>query len=541
MNAARAVGLFERGDLKKAQRMGRSGKDGEDRDPNSLGVRFGKLVQKYQSKRGLNNEQLAVLVYKDASKTAVSGVRNGRYDTLATHTINAYRDAPEIPQAEIDAVISPNIDGARLQRVEETLTSLATSRQADQATISALNETIRVLNGQLETNAFTRDELIDSLEDFIRRVGGSRLDPILWPATLRAAAEELQSLRILQQRTNLPAEIDALRLGAANAIKQRDHQAARQQLEKVIAWTSLSVRDRRYDYINAAEEHARALASLGNVAFAEFDFERARNIFTEILNIEGLEQEKPRYKRSLTIAFTALIALTQDYEKGRGLFEEMVQAGLTPDVVTYSTLIALTQNYEKGRGLFEEMVEAGLTPNDTTLTTLVSMVPDFAAARHLARQVSAAKLPVGGFYCTLFARPIAHLAAQELLLIYHSMPFKYELSLENPIRQYVKSNRLEEAMQICLFSPHLEAAKKFYREHYNFCHQYLVSAEIRGMDTDNFHYCFGIAAYLNSEWGRAIKHLRIALERAYASARIDYIGAMLTGIPIEYLKEEISL
>ncbi len=210
----------------------------------------------------------------------------------------------------------------------------------------------------------------------------------------------------------------------------------------------------------------------------------------------------------------------------------MIEAGVEPDVVTYNTLIAAAKEYEQGRAVFDEMIEAGVEPDELTHSTLVSLVPEFESGCDLARELSERSLFCGlGFYSALFARPVLHLTSMELLAAYQSLPFRFEKSLQNPIRQYVNSGRLEDAIQICLFSPHLQSAQKFYKDSYEFCFSYLENLEQDGEDSDNFHYCFGIVSFLNDDFSRANKHLRVALERAYATARIDHISCMLKAIP----------
>ena len=171
--------------------------------------------------------------------------------------------------------------------------------------------------------------------------------------------------------------------------------------------------------------------------------------------------------------------------------------------------------------------------NEVGLTTLVHKAPSFEFGCDLAKYARDSRdwYTGRGFYQALFSLPVHHLEADALIEIYNALPFRYETALESPIGQYRRGNRPEDAMRLCLFSPHLPAAQKFYRDRYGFCRVYLEQhAEILG-DIDNYHYCFGIAAHANADWGLARQNLTIALERARAKPRIEHIERMLRSIP----------
>ena len=204
-----------------------------------------------------------------------------------------------------------------------------------------------------------------------------------------------------------------------------------------------------------------------------------------------------------------------------------------PDEVTYNTLINMAKDYAEGRKVLDEMVAAGVKPNEVGLITLVCKAPSFEYGCELAIYARDGRdwYTGRGFYQAMFSLPIHHLDADALIEIYNSLPFRYETALENPIRQYRREHRPEDAMRRCLFVPHLPAAQKFYRDRYSFCRAYLERhAEILG-GTENYHYCFGSAAHASADWVLARQNLTVALERARAKPRIEHIERMLRSIP----------
>jgi hypothetical protein len=233
------------------------------------------------------------------------------------------------------------------------------------------------------------------------------------------------------------------------------------------------------------------------------------------------------------VTYNTLLNLAGDYAEGRKVLAEMAAAGVPPDAVTYSTLLNLAGDYAEGRKVLAEMVAAGVPPDEVGLTTLVRKAPSFEQGCAFAMEArhSHGWYTGRGFYQALFSLPIDHLDAGGLMEIYNSLPFKHETALENPIRQYRRERRPEEAMRLCLFAPHLPAAQKFYRDRYEFCRSYLLSRLDIIADDDNCYYCLGIAAHANRDWELARKNLAIALDRAYATPRIDHIERMLRTIP----------
>ena len=467
------------------------------KDPNLPG-RFARLIIKHMIRLSLSDDQLLHRLrgVDGGTRGSLASIRRHKDGTggqPTTQTIGTYQKALGIPDAQIDAMLYPD-DPSK--------------------------------PGQPGARVF-RDQFEELAEE-------------------------------LKRQSNLPFEVQRNRAEAKAALADDDFERARACL------TSAAGETRRIAE-HASEEYARSLAALGALAFTVLNYAEARIQYGLAMHLPGLSGERTkRYQRSYLIASNAVIAHSADLLEGRKVLDEMVAAGVKPNEVTYNTLINLAPDYAGGRKLLDEMVAAGVKPNEVTYSTLINLAPDYAGGRNVLDEMVAAGVKPDevtmstlaaegsfeegcdlardardgrewytgrGFYEALFSRQIVHLDADDLLEIYKSLPFQFETALQNPIRQYRRDGRPDEAMALCLFAPHLSAAQKFYRESYAFCHAYLKDREATLNDVDNFHYCFGIAAHANGDWDLARKYLSVARDRAYARPRIDHIERMLRSIP----------
>ncbi len=256
------------------------------------------------------------------------------------------------------------------------------------------------------------------------------------------------------------------------------------------------------------------------------DYAEGRNVLAEMI-AAGVKPNE--------VTYNTLINLAEDYAEGRNVLAEMIAAGAKPDEVTYNTLINLAEDYAEGRNVLAEMTAAGVKPDEITMVTLVTKAQSFEQGCELAREAKDGRdwYTGRGFYSALFSLPILHLESTDLINVYKSLPFHFETALENPIRQYRRDRRHEEAMTLCLSAPHIPAAQKLYREKYGLCRKYLESLllDLPPDNVSNYHYCFGIAAHTNCDWQHAKQHLAEARKLAYASARIEHIDRLLSSIP----------
>jgi hypothetical protein len=130
-------------------------------------------------------------------------------------------------------------------------------------------------------------------------------------------------------------------------------------------------------------------------------------------------------------------------------------------------------------------------------------------------------------YSAVFAKPIDHLSVDEFLAIFNGRKFKFEKSLGGPINQLRRARRLEDALRLCLVAPHIEAAKRLYRDRYEQCRAFFRQLLDSGHDEDNLFYALGICNFENGDYAQARSLLKIAAERAYAEGRKRHIDSMM--------------
>jgi tetratricopeptide (TPR) repeat protein len=253
------------------------------------------------------------------------------------------------------------------------------------------------------------------------------------------------------------------------------------------------------------------------------DYKISRKLFDEMVSA----QVKPD-----KISFNMLINSAPDYVTGRHVFDEMLAVDVKPDKVTYNTLINLAPNYAIAHCIFDEMLTTKIKPDEVTTTTMLKKADNFETGAMLIDLLEAKGVYAGlGSYCAVFSKPITHLSSEQLLKVYFARPHRFGESLQSPINQYRRIKRYYDAFCISLVAPHTSAALKLFRDEYNICLHHFLSELKKGVDDDNLHYAFGIAACLNKDWPNADIHLRVALQRSYHPKRTAHIKALLTTTP----------
>ena len=364
----------------------------------------------------------------------------------------------------------------------------------------------------------------------------------------------------LNKRSNVSFDIQKDRDAAKDALVEQQYDVARYHLIE-------AANKSRVDAERAIEDYARSLRSLASLAFIELDYVEARKYHFEILSLSELSDEiKILSERPYLIASSAVINLAPNYESGRLVLEEMIEAGVKPNEVSFNTLINLAPNYETGRQVLEEMIEAGVKPNEVSFSTLINLAPNYETGRLVLEEMieagvkpdevtlislvkKALTIEQGcelafearedqnlwytgqGFYCALFSLPIIHLHPEGLLEIYNDLPFQWELALENPINQYRTDGKQYWALKTCLLKPSLSSALKFYREEYEFCHAQVETWIKDNTEVGNLHYCLGLAAHENGDWNLAKQHLERALIDCENDYDLNVIKQRLSSIP----------
>jgi len=317
-------------------------------------------------------------------------------------------------------------------------------------------------------------------------------------------------------------------------------EAQEEQWEVVAAQAALEVRTRNFDTArllmrNSSFEYRLTSASrrrhlnlyriaLNAVAAQSGAMENARAI---------LEEMKEAGVTPNVVSFNSLLNFVDSEANARAILEEMKEAGVTPDVVSYSALLNFVDSEANARAILEEMKEAGVTPNEITLTAILKNATDtLEDAIGLAQEWLTSGYFVGrGAWGAVFAKPVLHLSAEELLTLYNAQRFKFETALENPINQYRAARRDDDALLLLLAAPYTGASIKYFREDYATTSAYFQAELDAGNDEDNLYYAYGIAAHTNQDWAVMRVHLGVAFQRAYAEKRKNHIRRMMEDAP----------
>jgi pentacotripeptide repeat protein len=442
------------------------------KDP-KLSKRLSVLIVRYMTKHNLSDEQLVDRVNDAAGSGSISLATVRRYKeggnfTPTPRAIGLLQDALGIEQAEIDLLFDP--------------TGGASTGTPDFATLSAF-----------------WDELVADLK----------------------------------RKSQLPQQIEMEREKARVALQNDELDTAKSHLErqKELVGREYNIQLENIAYFS--EEYAKSLASLGAFAFAIRDFANARENYGQAISLSHTTKERiERYRNSYLIASTACMALSGDEAKARAILKEMRDNDITPNVVSYNTLLTFVDSEQKARDILKEMRDNDITPNEISVTTAIKKADGFSSALEFVDDGLRHGEFVGrGAFQAAFSHPVAHLSAKELLVEYNKRPYKFESALEGPINQYRKTGQPEQAVELVLFAPHTGAAQRYYREEYDQVCVFFDAEVAAGSDEDNLHYAYGIAAHINTDWPMALKHLTIALDRAYAKPRIKHTKTLLASIP----------
>ncbi len=426
--------------------------------------------------------------------------------------------------AMLNPVLKPTSTAEAM--LQELLARTEQPREAQRLRDAGITEAaILTLAGRIASDTNDLNQAWRSLHSAIETTieQKQRLEPK--PADYTRQFNEL--VTELKRRSNEPYEVQKVRAEARVAVDAKAYDEARIKLTKVAAMTRNTAEKANLDF-------ARSLAALGALAFTEEDFSEARLQYFEAMNVMGLEHDRrSHYIKSYRIASNAWISRNLKYAEGRGVRDEMVAAGVSPNEVTYNTLINLAPTYAEGRGVLDEMLAAGVSPDEITLTTLLKVGAKFNEGCELAvfaREAPRMWFTGRGFYTALFARPIDHISAKELLAKYAELPFSFDTSLENPIRQYRRTRQQDQALDICVRFPYLPAAEKFFRERAEYCLSALSEMIVGGEENVDVHYAAGVAAQLNRRWDQAEERLKIAHEIATDPTRAEDIRSRLSMI-----------
>lgn len=447
-------------------------------------LRFGRLVRECREARGWSQEALAAAAFSNADRKGyVSQIENGKISNITRDTVRKIARALCIDPEDIP----PSLRSLEAAEMTEQTSEISREIRADVKKLLEARE-----------NRHIQDQFAALVTE-------------------------------LNRQSNLPYEVQRDRAAAKAAIAEENFEKARTYLES-------AARSTRQTAGYALEEYARSLAALGSLAITARDFREARRQYGTALSLPELSAERvDRYRQSYRIASNAIMARSLSAAEGRKVLEEMVDAGVAPNEVTHSTLMTKCKNVECGKTIAAEFKK--FYPNTACRelsSSFISLAYNFEEALELAAYLRNENHFVGrGEWDKVYSYSISHLSAEGLLGIFFSHEFHFDTSLEGPLNQYRKNNKMGQALIVALAAPHVPAAQKLYREEYEVCKTYFEAELEAGSDEDNLHYAYGIAASLNDDWAPARCHLAIALKRCYKNAerRRLHIGSLIEKIP----------
>ena len=236
------------------------------------------------------------------------------------------------------------------------------------------------------------------------------------------------------------------------------------------------------------------------------------------------------------VTYNTLINLAPDYEEAKRLVTQMRGELITPNVVTYSTLINLAPDYEEAKRLVTQMRGELITPDVVTYNTLINLAPDYEEAKRLVTQMRGELItPDVVTYNTLFAKGPKSESADEILEWYLAQPYHPEMPLQALISFYRRSGQIEKALRLVLDYPHLEAARSLIRNYKTSALTYFYSNYAKNPTSSNAPYALGMTLLELGKSGEAKFYLEQALAQAIAEPRRAALRELLQQMESERL------
>jgi len=148
------------------------------------------------------------------------------------------------------------------------------------------------------------------------------------------------------------------------------------------------------------------------------------------------------------------------------------------------------------------MEKANIGPGEYTLCTIIKTRNSFEDALHFIDFFIDKKYFVRrASFEAAYAKSIIHMPPDELLFHCRERRFKFDTALNNQIQQYINNDLKDYALQLIMVAPHISVAKTFSVQEYDLCRSYFQREMSQGNKAENVYYAFGIAAWLNCDWG----------------------------------------
>jgi tetratricopeptide (TPR) repeat protein len=226
-----------------------------------------------------------------------------------------------------------------------------------------------------------------------------------------------------------------------------------------------------------------------------------------------------------------MINISPDYATAKHWFEQMREARVAPDDVTYSTLINISPDYATAKHWFEQMREARVAPNMVTLTTIAKHVTSFAEADELTGLILASECQIGyGYFAKIYSIVARELTAPQLLSWRAKQGHKSPSALDAAISRYRRDEKIEDALRVALAFPYLPASRKLFRDRNDAAVAYYSKCLADGFEPYNANYALGYCFFEACDYDPARALFGAALEDAPSGPRCKDIKGRLEEI-----------
>lgn len=369
-----------------------------------------------------------------------------------------------------------------------------------------------LLEQGLKPNPVVLNILIDRAPDYSKAVGwykvmleaGVRPDAYSFNALAKQSPDHSTAITWYQEMLDQKAKPDLVALRTLVRISP-DCDAAVDWYERLVA--------------RGVGSDAQALRTL---LARTSDYGATRRLYEMLLRL-GV-------KPGITV-FRALLRRAPDYDTALAVHDTMLKHEVEPDAVAFSALVSRAPDYDTAKVWYEAMLKQGIRPPEPASTALVDKVRDLQTALVVTEYVSRAGGFIGGgYFSAVFSKNVGAASGKDLLAIYHDLPYKHERCLEPAIKSYLDAGRLEDALDLCLFAPHLPAAIRVYRLHPEEATTWLRLVLAGDAHHVNAVYALGICLFTAGKHREAAPYLEKARAAAYSDARVKHVDAMLERI-----------
>ena len=230
-------------------------------------------------------------------------------------------------------------------------------------------------------------------------------------------------------------------------------------------------------------------------------------------------------------SWNRLMASLPDYSSALEILKSIQAAGLDPDVVTYSTLINKAPDYDTAKAWVDTMQKEGIQPDVVTYNTLINKAPDYDTAKAWVDTMQKEGIqPDVVTYNTLFSKDLSRKSADDILEWYLAQKYHPDEPTQAAIATYRKIHHIDQALRLTLDYPHLQAARKLFREHDEEALAYFRGISDNDPQHPNADYALGVALMELGRQVQAQPHLKRAFKLATAPPRKALIKEWLRQI-----------